>query len=80
MRLKIAAGWKYASSRNDDLKLHPCLLPWSEEDRANYAEYTESIGPGILPEVEKDKDRNAVCDIPELLAKAGFKVVWPDED
>jgi hypothetical protein len=80
IRLKIAAGWTYGKDRNDQLKLHPCLLPWSEEDRANHAEYADAIGPVILPESEKDKDRHAVRDIPEVLAKAGFKVVWPNEN
>ena len=79
-RMKLAASWKYGKPRNDPAKLHPCLLPWSEADRANWAEFGDRIGPGILPDNEKEKDLNAVGDIPELLSKAGFKVVWPNED
>jgi hypothetical protein len=74
------AGWTYGEVWNEEHRIHPCLLPWSEADRANYAEYAGAIGPGILPEEEKEKDRNAVRDIPIILSKAGFKVVWPNED
>jgi hypothetical protein len=79
MRHKIAAGWRYGNPRNDDLKLHPCLLAWSEEDRPNHAAYAESLGPGILLEEEKPKDREAVQSIPDILSLAGFRIVWPDE-
>jgi hypothetical protein len=79
-RMKLAGGWIYGEKRIDEQKVQPCLLPWSEADRANYAEYAGAIGPGILPEEEKEKDRNAVRDIPKILSKAGFKVVWPNED
>src|ERR1035441_5262313 len=79
-RMKLAGGWIDGEKRIDEQKVQPCLLPWSEADRANYAEYAGAIGPGILPEEEKEKDRNAVRDIPKILSKAGFKVVWPNED
>jgi hypothetical protein len=27
---RIAEGWKYGKKRDDDRKLHPCLVPYSE--------------------------------------------------
>lgn len=27
---RIAEGWKYGEERDDQLKLHPCLIPYSE--------------------------------------------------
>lgn len=27
---RIAQGWKYGKERNDELKTHPCLIPYEE--------------------------------------------------
>ena len=27
---RIAGGWSYGATRNDALKLHPCLVPYSQ--------------------------------------------------
>lgn len=27
---RIREGWRYGAERNDSLKLHPCLVPYSE--------------------------------------------------
>lgn len=27
---RIREGWRYGAERNDELKLHPCLVPYSE--------------------------------------------------
>ena len=27
---RIAQGWKYGEQRNDELKTHPCLIPYEE--------------------------------------------------
>ena len=29
-RTRIEQGWKYGQVRNDDLKEHPCIVPYSE--------------------------------------------------
>ena len=55
---RTEAGWRYGSWRDDDVKIHPCLVPGDE-----------------LPEVEKDKDRDAVRNIPTVLAAAGLRIV-----
>ena len=55
---KIAAGWTYAPPPRDDAKKTHPCLVPWDE----------------LPEEEKDKDRQAVLQIPELLAQAGFEI------
>jgi hypothetical protein len=56
-RDRWAHGWTYGPVRDDDARLHPMLVPWSQ-----------------LPEPERDKDRQAVRLIPDLLAGAGFHI------
>jgi hypothetical protein len=57
MAHKIAQGWTYGPVKDDNRRLHPCLLSWEE-----------------LAEEEKEKDRQAVRDIPELLSDASFEI------
>lgn len=35
---RISQGWKYGKERNDELKTHPCLIPYEElsEDEKEY--------------------------------------------
>ena len=42
---RIKQGWKYGELRNDDLKAHPCLVPYEElpEEEKEYDRNT-SIG------------------------------------
>jgi hypothetical protein len=84
MRQKIAAGWRYGKVKKvkDDVrKLHSCMVPWSEEDRPNYKEYKDLIGPSpkVLSPEEKKKDLDAIRSIPEILALAGYMVVGPED-
>lgn len=30
MQGRLDEGWKYGDKRNDDLKTHPCLVPYSQ--------------------------------------------------
>ncbi|MFZ4455968.1 MAG: AAA family ATPase [Bacteroidales bacterium] len=63
MKTKQLAGWNYSKDRNDDLKLHPCMLEW------------ESGKSSQLPENEKKKDEIAVSYFAEVLKEAGFVIV-----
>jgi len=29
-RQRMAQGWQYGSARNDELKTHPCLIPYAD--------------------------------------------------
>ena len=58
-KLKRDQGWRYAERRDDKKKLHPCLLGWED---------------ARFSEVEKEKDRNTVRQIPRFLALAGFQI------
>ena len=42
---RITQGWKYGEQRNDELKTHPCLVPYEElpEEEKKY-DYNTSIG------------------------------------
>jgi voltage-gated potassium channel Kch len=56
---KIRNGWTYGPERNEPEKKHPLLVDWDQ-----------------LPnEAERDKDREPVREIPEMLAYAGFEIV-----
>jgi hypothetical protein len=56
---RLRNGWR-PGPRDDAKKLHPCLVPWTDE---------------TLTEAIKDYDRNAVRMFPAILAKAGLEVV-----
>lgn len=49
---RIKQGWKYGEQRNDELKTHPCLIPYeelSEEER----EYDRNTSIGTLKLIMK---------------------------
>jgi hypothetical protein len=80
MKAKIEGGWRYAPERDDARKLQPALLPWhklSEEERARLFSPAEAaaIGTEELSEEDKEKDRDLVRGIPEILARAGYAIV-----
>jgi hypothetical protein len=56
---KINQGWKFSPVRDERKKENPSLIAWED--------------PGFS-EVEKDKDRNTIVQIPKLLALAGFQI------
>ncbi len=56
---RMEQGWNYAAVRDDKKKMHPSLLGWDDPR---------------FSEVEKEKDRNTVRQIPKYLALAGFQI------
>ncbi len=62
---KKAAGWQYGEKRNDELRLHPNLVEWNDKR---------------LSEEDKDKDRNAIRDIPFILKSRSLIVIRIAED
>lgn len=80
LQAKLAAGWRYAPETDKVHQRHQDLVPWhqmSEEELAVRFMSTEraAMGPGELPEVEKEKDRVLVRAIPAILAHAGYTMV-----
>ena len=77
MKAKLDSGWHWAEDTDKEKHAHKDLLPWRELSEAEKKERYSSaelaaIGPGELPEAEKDKDRDLVRGIPAILAKAGY--------
>jgi hypothetical protein len=79
MNAKIEAGWRWGRETDKQNALHKDILPWhrlTDEHRAALTPaQREAIGPGELPESEKEKDRLLVRGIPKILARAGYTVV-----
>jgi ppGpp synthetase/RelA/SpoT-type nucleotidyltranferase len=57
---RLGAGWRPGKVRDNERKLQPCLVPWSEG--------------AVLTEGIKDFDRQAVRAFPQLLALAGLEI------
>jgi hypothetical protein len=77
VNLKLAQGWSFAASRREDARRHPDLVPWgeltSEERVGRYgSEAASRVGPGVLPEEEKEKNRALVRKIGSILARTGY--------
>lgn len=60
VHLKKEAGWSFAPETDPRQKQHRAILPWDDER---------------LDEEEKDKDRELVSAIPEILKEIGYTVV-----
>jgi hypothetical protein len=57
---RLHDGWRYGKTKDEDRKLHPCLVRWQDlpDGEAGVKKY----------------DRNAVRAFPEILAKAGLEL------
>lgn len=60
-------------------RTNPALVPWErlnvEEVGRRYPGYADRIGPGPLPDEEKEKDYALVRNIPKILAAGGYTIV-----
>jgi hypothetical protein len=76
---KVRDGWRYGQKRDDSARTNPAILPWREpspEERAQLDPAVRAaLGPGVLPDAEKDKDRILIRNIPRILGCAGYAVV-----
>ncbi len=75
MRMKVRDGWRWGEPRDDRNKLHPCMLAWIKGDLAAYEGFQSALGEPELPETEKEKDREAVRAIGQIVALAGYTIV-----
>jgi hypothetical protein len=60
METKLEAGWNFGVSRNDDKMIHNCIIGWEDEK---------------LSEKDKNKDKDAIKNYPDVLKEAGFVIV-----
>jgi hypothetical protein len=78
LRAKLAAGWRFGPSTEKDQQRHQDLLPWralSDAERAARYGPAAALGPGELPDPEREKDRDLMRRIPKILAAAGYTFV-----
>jgi hypothetical protein len=75
MRQKARDEWRYGDKRDDEKKLHPCMLLWKKGKLEACIDIAERLGDKELPDVEKDKDRIAVREIATILKVAGYSIV-----
>jgi hypothetical protein len=57
-------GWRYGVAQDEANKLHPAMLKWDDPDPQR-----------CLPEVEKEKDRDAIRALPSYLQAGGYIIV-----
>jgi hypothetical protein len=80
VRMRLATGWRHGAQTDKAKKIHQALLPWrkmqdSEMNRAFGAGAMKFLGTDLLPESEREKDRELVRAIPRILAEAGYTIV-----
>jgi hypothetical protein len=67
---KEKTGWTFDAKRNDDQKLHNCIIGWDESKGVD-----EKGNPVILSDDDKKKDMDAIKHYQDVLDKAGFVIV-----
>lgn len=80
MRLKLGQGWSWGEVRDNERLIHPDLLPWRKSTAEQLAERygkgeAPRIGTGVLPVMEKDKDRALIKAVSRILAENGYRVI-----
>lgn len=80
LRMKLEAGWRWATVTDKPAKRHADLVPWSpltpeECGRRFSAEDAGALGAGPLAETAREKDRALVREIPRVLARIGYSIV-----
>ncbi len=74
----IDTGWHYESGKDKAFPVDPTLLPWRKMTREEldicYPGMAKSMGIDELPEEEKNKDREFVKKIPEIIETVGYVV------
>lgn len=69
VQTKLDAGWQFDEERNDDRKLHNCIIGWDEVKKSK-------TGDDItLSDKDKNKDKDAIINYPGVLKAAGFVIV-----
>jgi len=79
LKTKIELGWRYRPKTDKARKVHQAMLWWrklSARERSRLpSDWSGALGKEELPEAEKQKDREMVREIPDILTKAGYSLV-----
>lgn len=79
LKAKIELGWRHGPKTDKARKVHQAMLWWrklSAKERVRLpSDWLAALGKEGLPEVEKQKDREMVREIPEILTRAGYSLV-----
>ncbi|MBU2651742.1 MAG: AAA family ATPase [Bacteroidetes bacterium] len=68
---KTKAGWRFNEERNDDRKQHNCIIGWNEK----IIGIKKGENEITLSEKDKNKDKDAIINYPDVLSAAGFMIV-----
>jgi hypothetical protein len=66
---KENTGWIFGKPRNDDKKIHNCIIGWDEEKTL------EDGSKEVLSVKDKNKDKDAIQNFVKVLKAAGFEIV-----
>ena len=80
MRMKASEGFRYGQPSKEEPKLSLCMLPWERGKLDDYGGIVDHLGPEVLSEDEKEKDRAAVRGIARILNETGYTVVDAPRD
>ncbi len=75
VRMKARDRWRWGEPRDNEKRLHPCMRPWIKGDMKPYAGFENALKDEALPEDEKDKDREAVLAMSQVVALTGYTIV-----
>jgi hypothetical protein len=79
LKAKIELGWRYGADADKGPKIHQDMLWWRKltprERHRLPSGWGAVLGKDELPEEVKQKNRDMVANIPEILASAGYSVI-----
>lgn len=79
LRAKIELGWRHGPKTDKSRRVHQALLWWGKltaNKRAKLPpDWQAALGKTELPETEKQKTREMVREIPEIIASAGYSII-----
>lgn len=69
VKTKENTGWVFGKPRNDDKKIHNCIIGWDEERKL------KDGSKEVLSVKDKNKDKDAIRNFAKVLETAGFVIV-----
>jgi len=79
LKAKIDLGWRHGPKTDKSRKVHQAMLWWRKftaSERAKLpSDWLAVLGKEVLPEEEKQKTRDMVREISEILNNAGYNII-----